>query len=123
MWMPSSARLRYSMYWMIVLVSLNLFLAVHFSRLGKLSSRFSEQGLGLTAGLTLLIVVISTDGAYVRPHFYTLATHIENNIDQDILRMAQEKSSFCFPEQIRPHIFLYISKFHPPAYYSVKICE
>jgi len=123
MWLPSSPQLRYYMYWMIVLVSLNLYFVSNFSRLGKLPKLLNEQNFGLAAGVALLLVVSSTKGVYVRPQFYSFNKYLENTVDRNILRQIQEKDSFCIPKRIRPHLFLYSSKFHPPSNYSIKICE
>jgi hypothetical protein len=120
---PSSGRLRYYMYWMIVLVSLNLFLGMHFFRERKLPAFINDASMGLAAGLPLIIVIFSSNAKFIVPNFFSFNDVVEKRVQKDLLQNLQRKEAKCMPRDLSPNHFLYTAKFHPPLNYSIFQCE
>ncbi len=122
---PQSHELRYFMYWMISLVSINLYLVSRYERSPAVSSPkklklLNSQNIGLLCLLALTVVITKTEFMYVKPSFYTLSKHITNNVDYRILSQIQPGDEVCLVGKY-PYTFLYASKFHPQLNYPYSI--
>lgn len=119
---PHSHELRYSIYWMIVLISLNLYLALRLNQsMGELKA-INVENIGVVCLLMLALVVAATKARYVRPMFYTLKVHMQKKVKLDILKKIHEGDEVCIVGK-RPYTFLYASEFHPPSQYSLKAAD
>lgn len=117
--MPQSHELRYYMYWMITLVSLNLYLV---SNLDELSKKMKPKWLnyqlfGIICLLILMIVIVATRGITIRPKFYSLTGLIQNNVEANIMEQIKPNDQICIVKK-QPYTFLYSSFFHPELNYS-----
>ena len=121
--MPSSPRLRYYLYWMIVLVSLNLWMTCQYSRLGTLPKLVKPFSLGLAVGLAFMAVVICTRGKFVRPFFYSFDTFMEKRVDRSLMTTHDGGRSFCVSIERKRFLILYSSTFNPPLKYSIRHCD
>jgi hypothetical protein len=139
--LPQSHELRYYMYWMITLISLNLYLISRLNsrlnRLGKTVRVLNNQNVTLVSLLALVYIIVLTKGAYVRPRlnnfqgFNTFERLIERKVDPNILNRISDGEQVCLLENVwgsvtdshgvQPWDFLYASNFHPPLKYSLKL--
>ena len=125
---PQSHELRYYMYWMIVLVSLNLYLVTSKERFSfhKDTESFQKRKflkpyhLGLACLFALTIVSAKTQFFYVKPSFYGLSQHIHNHIDYGVIAAIQPKDEICLVGKY-PHTFLYTPVFHSYLNYRYSI--
>lgn len=108
---PQSHELRYYMYWMIVLVSLNLWLtpAQHAPRLGAACVVF------------LSLVLWSTRAGYAYPSGSTFRELVNEKVDARVLEQIHDGDEVCLARQ--PWTFLYAAPFHPGRRYSLKEAE
>jgi len=121
--MPSSPRLRYYMYWMIVLVSLNLSIICNLARSTILPKFVNPRNMGLISGLTLCIVILSTHAEYVRPLFFPFSVFFERKVDPELLKQIHDGDKVCIKLPHQQWLFLYSSFFQPPLNYSIKHAE
>ena len=121
--MPSSPRLRYYMYWMIVLVSLNLSLICNQAGSALLPKFVNPRNMGLVSGLTLCIVILSTHADYVRPLFYPFSVFFEKKVDPELLLQIHDGDEVCIKLPHEQWLFLYSSLFQSPLNYSIKYGE
>ena len=125
---PQSHELRYYMYWMIVLVSLNLYLVTgkRRSSCGKntqppQNKKFPQPyHLGLACLLALTIVTAKTQFFYVKPSFYSLSQHIHKHIDYGVLSAIQPGDEICLIGKY-PYTFLYTPWFHSYLNYDYSL--
>ena len=118
--MPSSPRLRYYMYWMIVLVSLNLCLICNLARSSLLPKFVNPRNMGLISGITLCIVILTTHAEYVRPLFYPFSVFFERKVDSELLKQIHEGDKVCIKLPHEHRLFLYSSVFQSQLNYSIK---
>lgn len=123
-WMPMSYMLRYYMYWMIVLVSMNLIWAQQMA-LRSLRTVMVASGVA-----SLLLVAVMTRGFYLIPQFVSreeLPRYVKRaspfdsvpaELDIALVRVAADKGMLCIQGQ-QPMTYLYASIFHPPVGYRV----
>ncbi|HEX3776760.1 MAG TPA: hypothetical protein VHV51_19950 [Polyangiaceae bacterium] len=114
--MPQAHELRYYLGWMIVLVSLNRWLAV---REGALAPY--PRALGAASTLALCAVLYSTRLTYVYPSGVTLAELLTHEIDPKVLSSIAEGERVCVRRM--PFALLWAAPFHPPRSYRVKQAE
>lgn len=112
---PQSHELRYFMYWMIVLISLNLYLVTHYR-----DSLVKPTRIGLISLIALIIVGIKTNFVYLKPSFYTLAQFKDKHINREIIAQIEPGDRLCLPNQY-PYAFGYTSWFHPELGYPYRI--
>jgi hypothetical protein len=118
--MPSSPRLRYYMYWMIVLVSFNLTIISNLAISASFPKFINPRNMGLISGLTLGIVIICTHAEYVRPLFFPFSVFFERKVDSNLLKQIHEGDKVCIKLPHQQWLFLYSSVFQPPLNYSIK---
>ncbi len=124
--MPNSHLLRYYMFWMISLVSLNLFLIYRLDRSIVSSKWINRKSVAGVVVVALMFVIWVNKGWYVRPRLATL-THLnsfENLVDENVkpkvLAHINDGDKVCLPQNFRPWAFLYTSLFHGSKNYVIK---
>ena len=127
---PQSHELRYFMFWMIVLVSLNLYLVTSLQhRVGRLQPKY----FGLVYLLFLAIVYSRIDNYYFRPVFNSFEPYLKNNIKTELLDRMTPNERTCMislhgisaPNSIPfaqiNNAFYYSAYFHPEIEYEYSI--
>lgn len=128
---PQSHELRYFMFWMIVLVSLNLYLVSTW--------RASPQGwlqpkyLGLVCLLFMVVMAIKIDDYYLRPVFSQFEPYLRNTVKQELLAQMIPNERTCMisrhaianPKSVPfaqiHNAFYYSAYFHPEIKYQYSI--
>jgi len=120
--MPSSPRLRYYMFWMIILISLNFYLICNLVLSAAQAKFFNTGNAGLISALVLSWVIITTDGVYVRPYLYPFEAYYKNHVDVGLIKQIQDGDKICIkiPREHEHWLFLYSSVFHRPLRYAIK---
>jgi hypothetical protein len=118
--LPQSHQLRYYMYWIICLISINLFWVFNQVRPDQLLPKKNVSPLGFVGVcLFLLVCVISvTKAQYVIPKFYSLEEHISSVVKPSIISQINSGDMVYIVGQ-RPHTFFYAKEFHGVRNYSV----
>lgn len=121
---PQSHELRYFMYWMISLVSLNLSL-IALPKNKLLAKWLQPKYLGLVYAIFLTIVLVKTQAFYVKPAFRSEAQYVKFGVKQQFLSKIQPNEQVCLiskhiGEDIKAapiiplkYAFVYSSYFHP----------
>ncbi len=129
---PQSHELRYFMFWMISLVSLNLSL-VSRPRNSNQWRWLQPKYIGLVYALFLMIVLSKIGGLYAKPMFYNLETQILRGVKPEFLSQIQPDDQVCLiskhigedartaPIAALKYAFLYSSHFHPELNYNYSI--
>ena len=131
---PQSHELRYFMFWMITLVSLNL--SVVTSLQDKALKWLQPKYVGLVYLLFLAIAFIKIDNYYLRPAFNSLESYLKDNenIKTELLEQMTPNERTCMisrhaitnpsavPFASIANAFFYSSYFHPEIEhdYSIK---
>jgi hypothetical protein len=130
---PQSHELRYFMYWMISLVSLNLYLVALPKNLRLLGKWLQPKYMGLVYAIFLTIVLIKTQGFYVKPSFLSEAQYVNLGVKQQFLSKIQPGDRVCLiakhigenvkdePIVALKYVFAYSSYFHPEINYDYSI--
>src|SRR5205823_2188708 len=116
--LPQSHELRYYLSWMIVLVSINLWLAC---RPGPPLVPFGARGLGGISAIALAVVLAVTRAGYAYPSGSTFADLVHEQVDERLLAEVQPGERVCV--QREPWNLLWADTFHAPRRYSVKEAE
>lgn len=128
---PQSHELRYFMFWMITLVSLNLCIVSSLQdRAGKwLQTKY----LGLICLIFLAVVCIRMDDYYLRPVFNPLAPYLKDTVKTELLEQMIPNERTCMiarhaipdPDAVPfasiPNAFYYSSYFNPKIEYEYSI--
>ena len=128
---PQSHELRYFMYWMITLVSLNLYLICLPKQLfGKW---LQPKYMGLVY-LIFLAIVLSKIGRFAAiPSFHTLDKYVEFGVKPEFIAQIQPDEKVCLlsshigedvqyaPTAALKYAYLYSSYFHPELNYDYSI--
>jgi hypothetical protein len=109
--------LRYYMYWMITLITLNLYFLVRAQ--SDRAFPFTPQQFGVVGCLVLAAVIGLTRGAYVISLTQPIAVAYMGAIEPAI-RVGVEKSPMICVAGRTNLFFLYTDTFHAPLRYSVK---
>ncbi|HAC66151.1 MAG TPA: hypothetical protein DCF68_22115 [Cyanothece sp. UBA12306] len=120
--LPQSYELRYYMYWMIVLVSLNCYLVCSLvDKSSKNKQWINPKNFALIATGFMLVFMAQTRYFFTIPEFASFESQLKRTdiIDQNILRNIKDGEKVCLVHKV-PNTFLYNSYFHPPRNYSVK---
>ena len=112
---PQSHELRYFMYWMMVLISLNLYLVTHYR-----DSLIKPTRIGLISLIVSIVVGIKTNFLYLKPSFNTLGVFKDRYINRDIITQIEPNDNICLPNQY-PYTFGYAPWFHPELGYTYNI--
>ena len=129
---PQSHELRYFMFWMISLVSLNLYLIGRPQTQKNVWRWLQPKYLGLVCLVFLIIVLSKIGAAYGKPSFYNLETQIALGVRPEFLSQIEPEERICLVSRHRGDpleapmaalkwSFLYSSPFHPELDYSYYI--
>ena len=127
---PQSHELRYFMYWMMCLVSLNLYL-ISLPKNRQLWGRWLKpKYMGLIYTMFLMVVMVKTNWFFVKPSLITLDQYVGFGVKQDYLNQIQPNDRVCLVSrhlgedvQLSPSValkyaFVYSSYFHPELDYD-----
>ncbi len=117
--LPFSYQLRYYMYWMITLISLNLYLAAQEQNSDKKLAFITPTNIGYVGLVILISFCIITRWDYTEPQRLSLARFMEGRAKAEIMAQIKDGDSVCLVN-FAPLTFLYNSKFHPERNYVVK---
>lgn len=115
---PQSHELRYTVFWMIVLVSLNLYLVGRLEASAGRRSWVNRGSVGVAALAALALTVAVSRGAYLDPRPYPVERLVDVKVDKTILAKIADGDRVCFSHE--PWTFLYSSYFHPPLHYALR---
>lgn len=118
--MPNAARLRYYMYWMIVLVSLNLVLVSRLAGLGRLLSAPWQRSIAVVAGIALLAVIVETRAIFVRPTFYSFQQLKGAKVAPSVIAGIGEGELVCVNLKQWQYQFLFVDRFQSGKRYTVQ---
>lgn len=113
---PQSHELRYFMYWIIVLISLNLYLVTKYQ-----TKIIKPRYLGIVSLIALIIVGSRTSFVYLKPSFNSLAAFKDKRLDRTIIAQINPNDNICLPEQYHPFTFLYTPWFHHDLSYTYSV--
>lgn len=108
--MPQSHELRYYMFWMLLLVSLNMILW-----------RSHRGSIGVLAAMTFAVVAWSTEGTYLYPSGQSFASLLSHKVDRAALEKIPAGERVCISRS--PWTFLYAPTFHSGRLYTVQEAE
>jgi hypothetical protein len=114
--MPQAHELRYYMAWMIVLVTLNRWLACREG--APLRWRV---WLGATSAAALVVVILVSRGVYVLPTGSTFQEVLKADVDPKALAGIADGERVCVRRE--PWNLLWAAPLHPPRRYVVKEAE
>ena len=130
---PQSHELRYFMYWMICLVSLNLYL-ISLPKNKQLIGRWLQpKYIGLIYTIFLTVILIEVGEFYARPSFITLDKYLAFGVKSEFINQIQPDEKVCLlsrhigedaqtaPIAALKYAFLYSSYFHPEIDYDYSI--
>ncbi len=130
---PQSHELRYFMYWMICLVSLNLYL-ISLPKNKQLIGRWLQpKYMGLVHTIFLTIILAKVGRIYAQPSFITLDKYIAFGVKSEFVNQIKPKEKVCLlskhigentqaePTAALKYAFLYSSYFHPELDYDYSI--
>ena len=130
---PQSHELRYFMYWMICLVSLNLYL-VSLPKNKQLLGRWLQpKYVGLVFAVFLTIVLVKIGNFYAKPSFLTLDQYVNFGVKSEFINQIKPDEQVCLlsrhmgedtqtaPTASLKYAFVYSSYFHPELDYDYSI--
>ena len=130
---PQSHELRYFMYWMICLVSLNLYL-ISLPKNRQLFGKWLQpKYMGLVFTIFLIVVTVKTNALYVKPSFLSQEQYINFGVKQAYLDQIKPNEKVCIVakhmgENVQQesvaalkYAFGYSSHFHPEIDYDYSI--
>jgi hypothetical protein len=121
---PSQTMLRYYMFWMVLLVSLNLILLRSLAGSGP-ASRGASCNLGRLVGAVglaaFLLTVYATRAEFFKPRFYFLEDMIAVRRDARILAAVAGHPASCLAGERAPRMFLYAPLFDGGKAYRLKM--
>lgn len=144
--LPYSYQLRYYMYWIMVLIALNLYLASKPNGLRNLrehkisairygsrlthptigtlfnpikSSMITPHNIGIVSTCAVIIFCVLTKWNFTLPNHHSLPVYIEYSLDTEVFSEIEDGEEVCLVG-FAPRTFLYNSKFNPTRHYSVK---
>ena len=121
---PQSHELRYFMYWMMALVSLNLYL-VSLPKKQLMGKWLQPKYIGLISAIFLTIVIVKTGAWYVKPSFISQEEYIDFGVRQAYLDQIRPNEKVCIiarhmgenvqqqPVAALKYAFVHSSYFHP----------
>jgi hypothetical protein len=119
--LPFSYQLRYYMYWIITLISLNLYLVNEHQNLAQKLPIINLRNVGYSALVILIAFGVITNWEYTYPNRMSLAKFMTDSkrVDPELLVQIQDNDKVCIVSPY-PLVFLYNSKFNPGKNYSLK---
>jgi hypothetical protein len=118
--LPFAYQLRYYMYWIITLITLNLYLSLNIINWRADKNWLKPEHLGYVGTVIMLIFCILTRWEYTYPQPLSLAKFMnEERVNPEIIANIKDNESVCLVG-FTPLTFLYNSQFHQGKHYSVK---
>ena len=130
---PQSHELRYFMYWMICLVSLNLYL-ISLPKNKQLIGRWLQpKYLGLIYTVFLITILVKVGKFYAKPSFITLDKYVALGVKSEFINQIQPNEKVCLvskhigedtqtaPTPALKYAFVYSSYFHPELDFDYSI--
>jgi hypothetical protein len=114
--LPFSYQLRYYMYWIMVLIGINLFLLTQETQWHRW---LNGRTVGLVATAIIIIFGIRTEWAYTYPETYSMEQHLKDWTKPVYLSELKPDHDYCLVA-LSPQTFLYSSPFHQKGDYSLK---
>ena len=130
---PQSHELRYFMYWMICLVSINLDLICQPKNRQLWGRWLKPKYMGLVYAVFLTIVIVKTNAIFIKPLGFTLDKYVTSGVKQDYLKQIKPNEQVCLiskhigedihakPIVALKYAFLYSSYFHPELDYDYSV--
>jgi hypothetical protein len=115
--LPQSHELRYYMYWIVVLITLNFYLLVRARE--EKGRGFSASHLGIISCAMLITTVVLTKALYIRPTTQAIVIGITESLEPAIKAAVEKKPDICVLGSTNLFL-LYTTDFHPSLRYSVK---
>lgn len=116
--LPFAYQLRYYMYWIMVLISFNLYLLIAEYNLTK-NRWLKPQNYGYVGVIVMMIFAILTRWEFTYPNSMSLDKFMIDRVDQNVINMLEEKKEACLVG-FTPLTFLYNSQFHEGKNYHIK---
>ena len=128
---PQSHELRYFMFWMITLVSLNLYLMASSQQWGK--KWIQSKYLGAVCLLFLVTVCVRIDNYFIRPVFNSFEPYLKETVKAELLEQMIPNERTCMiarhaiadPKSVPfaqvHNAFYYSSYFHPEIKYPYSL--
>jgi hypothetical protein len=104
--LPQSLELRYYFYWVIILITINLYFATH------LPSIFSVKLVSFICTVFLILVLVITRFHFIRPQFFSYEKLQAAFIDQNTLMEVENATQTVCLVGYQPFAFLYAAPFH-----------
>jgi hypothetical protein len=130
---PQSHELRYFMFWMISLISLNLCLISQPQTNAQKWRWLQSKYMGLVYLIFLTIVLNKIGNLYAKPVFYSLDQHLSLAVKPELFSQIKPNEKICLisrhaiinPKEVPfasiQNAFFYSSYFHPELDYSYSI--
>ncbi len=133
---PASHELRYFLYWMITLVSLNLYLLLSPGNNQFILDKWVRvKSIRWIYLIFITIVLIKTSNRAIIPSFFTLDKYVDLGVNKEFLSQIKPHQEICLISQhmgedvqtadkaALKYAFLYTSYFHPEleSDYSIKV--
>ena len=130
---PESHELRYFMYWMICLVSLNLYLVALPKNRQLIGRWLQPKYMGLVYAVFLTIVLVKIGKFYAQPSFVTLDKQVTLGVKPEFIDRIEPDAEVCLlskhlGEDVQyasvaalKYVFLYSSYFHPELGYDYSV--
>ena len=130
---PQSHELRYFMFWMITLVSFNLYLISRPKPKQLLGKWLQPKYMGLVYSVFLTIVLVKIGTFFARPSIITLDKYVTFGIKPEFLSQIEPNDRVCLlsrhigediqtaPVAALKYVFLYSSYFHPELDYDYSV--
>jgi hypothetical protein len=113
---PQSHELRYYMYWIIVLVALDLILLAR-----RADAAHLQPWIGVACGAALGVVLWVTGAGYAYASGSTFAELVKDKVDAAYVEGLHDGDRVCLKRE--PWTFLYAARFHAPRRYVVQETE
>ena len=130
---PQSHELRYFMFWMITLVSFNLYLISRPKPKRLLGKWLQPKYMGLVYSVFLTIVLVKIGTFFAKPSMITLDKYVTFGIKPEFLSQIEPNDRVCLmsrhigedvqeaPIAALKYVFLYSSYFHPELDYDYSV--
>ena len=118
--LPQSHELRYYIFWMVSLVSLNLVTVCRLAQVPGPLKTLKPQWVGLVGLAAVISVIFGTNAHYIKPRFFSLDDLISYRVRQEVIDRIEPNSEVCLVG-FQPDTFLYASKFHPDLDFSYSV--
>jgi hypothetical protein len=114
---PQSQQMRFSLYWMLVLVAFGSHFLMRLERTP--ANRRPARWVAAACVASLVLVVVATRGYFLFPQGNSLANHMASRLNPALLDLVSTPPGACVLGG-QPNTFLYSALFHPGVSYRLK---